>query len=49
MKVKSFICYINAWGYSSLQDNYKDYDFENRLTVRVNNALKALKLNASVG
>ncbi|XP_022308818.2 tetratricopeptide repeat protein 39C-like isoform X2 [Crassostrea virginica] len=32
-----------------IKDNYKDYDFENRLTVRVNNALKALKLNASVG
>lgn len=27
-----------------IKDNYKDYDFENRLTVRVNNALKALKL-----
>ncbi|XP_052096836.1 tetratricopeptide repeat protein 39C-like [Mytilus californianus] len=26
-----------------IKDNYKDYDFENRLTVRVNNALKQLK------
>lgn len=25
------------------QNNYKDYDFENRLSVRVNNALKKLK------
>ncbi|XP_052708904.1 tetratricopeptide repeat protein 39C-like [Crassostrea angulata] len=32
-----------------IKDNYKDYDFENRLTVRVNNALKALKLSAKVG
>ncbi|XP_046377021.1 tetratricopeptide repeat protein 39C-like isoform X1 [Haliotis rufescens] len=26
-----------------IKDNFKDYDFENRLTVRVNNALKELK------
>ncbi|CAL1537584.1 unnamed protein product [Lymnaea stagnalis] len=26
-----------------IKDNYKDYDFENRLSVRVNNALKRLK------
>ena len=32
----AFICLF--W-----QDNYKDYDFENRLSVRVNNAMKQLK------
>ncbi|KAL8570007.1 hypothetical protein ACOMHN_056439 [Nucella lapillus] len=26
-----------------IKDNYKDYDFENRLSVRVNNALEQLK------
>ncbi|KAK0066384.1 tetratricopeptide repeat protein 39C [Biomphalaria pfeifferi] len=27
----------------AVKDNYKDYDFENRLSVRVNNALRRLK------
>ncbi|KAH9488246.1 Tetratricopeptide repeat protein 39C [Bulinus truncatus] len=27
----------------TIKDNYKDYDFENRLSVRVNNALKRMK------
>ncbi|BFZ21000.1 hypothetical protein BsWGS_24039 [Bradybaena similaris] len=27
----------------NIKDNYRDYDFENRLSVRVNNALKRLK------
>lgn len=30
-----------------IKDNYKDYDFENRLSVRVNNALKQLRNRAS--
>ncbi|XP_059139948.1 tetratricopeptide repeat protein 39C-like [Physella acuta] len=29
-----------------IKDNYKDYDFENRLSVRVNNALKRLKFGS---
>lgn len=29
-----------------IKDSYKDYDFENRLSVRVNNALKRLKASA---
>ncbi|GFR78929.1 tetratricopeptide repeat protein 39C [Elysia marginata] len=29
-----------------IKDSYKDYDFENRLSVRVNNALKRLKATA---
>lgn len=32
-----------------IKDTYKDYDFENRLTVRVNNALKQLKASGQVG
>lgn len=32
-----------------IKDTYKDYDFENRLTVRVNNALKQLKEKGPVG
>lgn len=31
-----------------IKDTYKDYDFENRLTVRINNALRQLKENGPV-
>ncbi|KAL8581308.1 hypothetical protein ACOMHN_034387 [Nucella lapillus] len=30
-----------------IKDSYKDYDFENRLSVRVNNALKQLKRDSA--
>jgi len=41
-KARGVSCIIDVF-IVCLQEKHKDYDFENRLVVRVNNALKQLK------